>query len=735
MKMTRIDEVLALAEAGFHVFPLRPGTKLPAIEKFPERATRDPDQIRKWWSSRDYNVGISTTRFGDAEALIVVDVDNKGDKHGDETILRLEIGGADFPATRTTRTPTGGRHLIYRAAQPVKQGVGVLGEGLDVRSRGGYVVGPGSTIDGVPYQTEQPGDAAPVPEWLVERLGGAARPSVDKRTQDAPDGAVDPERAMIRAREYLARLESATAGERNDAGYRVACQLKDFGLPAPVAEAVMAESWKCEPMLDDAELAAVVASAYRYGQEPLGSAAPEVEFKPVHETPVFTNGEQPENVGKPADPGHPFTRLNDEFAFCITGGDYAILWETADYKGRPVVQYLSPGAFKTRFAGVKLAQGDKQIPITRAWLEWEDRRSYDGIVFAPGYQVPPRFYNLWRGFTVDPDAPCSDPDKAAKALTYFLEHLRENVCHGVEPLRHWLTSYFAHMIQKPQDKPLVALVFRGDKGVGKNALVERIGFLLGAHFAVADDSRYLTGQFNSHLENNLFLVFDEAFWSGDKKAEGRLKGLITGTEHLIERKGYEPYKVANLSRIAIIGNEDWLVPASHDERRYAVFSVGDKRKQDRAFFQLMREGMEAGGYSLLLRYLLDYDIKGVDVNRAPDTDALLDQKIASLGIIAQWWFESLQEGAIVGADFEGWPAKAECERFRAAFRRYCKDHNVRGRIPPANVFGIELKRYAGAVHRRARGAGSVLQWIYDIPPLEEARAAWETFIGQKMGWA
>jgi hypothetical protein len=92
-------------------------------------------------------------------------------------------------------------------------------------------------------------------------------------------------------------------------------------------------------------------------------------------------------------------------------------------------------------------------------------------------------------------------------------------------------------------------------------------------------------------------ALDEAFWSGDKQAEGVLKDLITGRDHVIEHKGKEPYSVANKTRVVIIGNEDWLIPASHDERRFAFFDVGDGRKQDRAFFQSMREGMEAGGYT------------------------------------------------------------------------------------------------------------------------------------------
>ena len=43
------------------------------------------------------------------------------------------------------------------------------------------------------------------------------------------------------------------------------------------------------------------------------------------------------------------------------------------------------------------------------------------------------------------------------------EHLFENICGREKILADWLTCWFAHLIQKPYEKPLVALVLRGGK--------------------------------------------------------------------------------------------------------------------------------------------------------------------------------------------------------------------------------------------------------------------------------
>lgn len=748
---SKLDHALALAAEDFHVFPLVPGSKLPQIDDYPNRATRDPEQIRRWWTCpvmgtlQDFNIAISTTRYQDDNALLVVDVDNKGDKHGDDTIDRLKAEGLVLPDTRETRTPTGGRHLFYCVKIPVKQGAGVLGAGVDIRSRGGYVVAPGSSTDNGDYSIASQAAVVDAPEWLVEKcgrdLGNDSGPSVAK----TPSVELDAERAERRAMEYLGSLPPAGAGERNHKGFAAAAKLKDFGVTEARALELMQEHWSCDPPLGRTEIKHVVRSAYRYGREVPGSAAPEVQF-----APVFTKTEQTESVNESearfsavpetreketsTETLHPFEQLNTEYAYVLIGGDYAILRETTDENGKPVVKYLAPGAFKTKFPGIYMPSGKKQAPIAQAWLDWPQRRSYDGLVFAPGGKVPVRFYNLWRGFSVEPWPRNEKPNPAhQKALAAFLEHTRKNVCGGDEFLTRWLIGFFAHLVQRPDEKPLVALVFRGSKGVGKNALVERVGHLIDAHFTVVANQRYLTGQFNSHLEHALFIVFDEAFWSGDKKAEGQLKDLITGQHHFIERKGYEPYKAANRTRVAILGNEDWIAPASHDERRYAVFDVGDGRKQDRYFFQEMREGMERGGYRLLLRYLLDFDLTGIDLNEAPSTQGLLDQKHASLGMVEEWWLECLRDGKIVGGDFDGWPETADTEQLRQAFSRHAKVRGIRSRLPEATSIGRALAKCAGVERGRVRHKDK-LAYVYAIPALGTARDNWERYIGHRVEW-
>ena len=697
-----------LTDLGLPVFPVIDDAKLPAVKDFQGKAAPDLDAWNVDWES--YNIGIST------QNLIAVDVDCGPGKVGADSLLALELEGKDLPETFTQETPNGGRHFIYRAPFPVKQGTSVLGKHIDIRAHGGYVVGAGSTIDGKNY-TANWAPVAEAPQWLVDACG----PFVAKEKRGPK---VNEDRASARAIELLKSMSPAEPGDRNRKAYIAANLVKDEGVSQTLCLYLMTEYFNCEPPLEQDELQAVIFSAYKYGEKELGSNAPETVFSdPVVSAPTTTP--------------HPFDELNKEFAFVVAGGGSHILWETTDANGGFDLQHVDFNTFHQMNASRSIDMGGKPVSLTKAWMTSPKRRSFNGICFRPGIETPERFYNLWRGFTVEPLPVGEAPeDNAKKSVDMFLEHAFENVCNKDETLFKWLIGYFAHLMQRPYEKPLTALVFVGDKGVGKSSLVERVGHLLGRHFLSTAKKRYLLGNFNSHLENNLMLVLEEAFWSGDKEAEGTLKDIITSRHHVIERKGREPYTVENCSRVVIIGNEDWVVPASGEERRFAVFNVTDGRKQDREFFKTIRVLMEQGGYSYLLRYLLDFDLSSVDANDAPNTQGLLKQKLESLAPFQAWLLECLREERIVGGDFgQGWPEYVEKDAFRNAYKRYSQDRNVRSWVPTDQKVGLMLRRIIPDVqNQRISVEGSARAWAYKLPNLEISRKHWEKFIGSPMNW-
>jgi hypothetical protein len=183
-------------------------------------------------------------------------------------------------------------------------------------------------------------------------------------------------------------------------------------------------------------------------------------------------------------------------------------------------------------------------------------------------------------------------------------------------------------------------------GVGKTIVGDTFGQLLGAHYVQVADPRFVTGRFNAHLVSCLLFHLDEAFWAGDHVAEGKLKDLITGKRHPIELKGYEVFFVPNYVRVFINGNADWIVPAGVDERRMATLDVGEDHKQDIPYFRAIAGELSQGGYARLLYELLNFDLSNVDLRLIPRTEALLEQKIASLSAERGWWVDILKRGQL-----------------------------------------------------------------------------------------
>lgn len=334
------------------------------------------------------------------------------------------------------------------------------------------------------------------------------------------------------------------------------------------------------------------------------------------------------------------------------------------------------------------------------WLESPDRREYQGVVFSPS-KTPDGYLNLWQGFTVTPKPGSWD---------LLREHILQNICNGDQKNFDYVISWLARMVQHPDEAGRVALVMRGKRGTGKGVFAQAVGHLLGEHFLHLSNSRHLTGHFNLHLRTSVFVFADEAFWAGDKQGESTLKTLVTEDWAQFEGKGRDTIKGKNTVHLAIASNENWVVPAGLDERRFLVVDVSDSHIQDFTYFRSINAQLKAGGYEALLYDLLNHDIEDFDVFDVPKTEALLEQKIRSLDAGLAWWLDVLQEGKLPG------------------------DENGEGRVP----FQLLVDSYVKHINRNsysARGAATKLamdlrKWLDKTPlPRRPFRDKYKELVG------
>ena len=349
--------------------------------------------------------------------------------------------------------------------------------------------------------------------------------------------------------------------------------------------------------------------------------------------------------------------LNKIYAGVVMGGDFRVVKEGFDeHHKKHTLSFLKITALYNLLANTKgrVAVGPEKgyelRPLAKLWMEWDQRRTYEDIVFDPSNTSGPRVYNLFRGFPVEPKQ--GDWSK-------LRQHMLEVLCNDNQEHFTYLMCWMARMVQDPGgSRPGVAVVLKGGKGVGKGVFVNYFGEIFGEAFLPISDSESFTGRFNMHLSKSLLVFLDEAVWGGDKKAEGKMKQLITEPRVLFEPKGIDTMALDNHISVMIASNEDWVIPATGDERRFFVLNPNDKYCQNHAYFRAIIKEKKEGGVAALMYDLLRWDYRQVELRKAPKTEGLIEQVQESLPSVLEFWLSTLSRGFLL-SDEQGKPRRTE----------------------------------------------------------------------------
>jgi hypothetical protein len=431
--------------------------------------------------------------------------------------------------------------------------------------------------------------------------------------------------------------------------------------------------------------------------------------------------------------GFDVEEINASHALVLMGSKAVVVKEQPAGPVEDRVRVLSIEAFRAWFSNrpTEVLGADGKIKTTnwgQAWLSHKKRRQFSGIEFFPNPDnapATPGYLNLWRGYGITPS------ENGSYAI--FRDHLLSNVCQGNQAIFDYLWTWIAHIFQNPRERIGTAIVLRGRMGSGKTKVGEVIGSLIPLHYFPVDDPRYIVGNFNAHMASCLFLQADEAVWAGDKHAEGRLKGLVTSESQMIESKGVDPIRIANYVRVMMTSNEDWVVPAGKDERRFCVLDVHPRCAQNHDYFREMDEELNVGGRERLLYDLLNHDISAINLRQIPRTRALLEQKIRSLDPVESWWLNRLMDGTPTHA-VDHWVEEMEKA---ALYSDYCKASDVIGvgrKRDPA-TFGSQLSKLVPSIKQiRPRRENGRRPHCYLLPSLDTCRSHLEELFGQEIDW-
>ena len=115
-------------------------------------------------------------------------------------------------------------------------------------------------------------------------------------------------------------------------------------------------------------------------------------------------------------------------------------------------------------------------------------------------------------------------------------------------------------------------------------------------------------------------------------------------------KGVDVGQFPNFIRLILATNNDWVVPASLEQRRFVAVDASPAKMQDTSYFGAIINQMENGGTEALMHHFLSFDLESVNLLKIPKTDALDDQKLRSLDSAAAWLFGCLNSDRIEEAE-------------------------------------------------------------------------------------
>jgi putative DNA primase/helicase len=280
-KLSHSDPIAAaqsLAALGLPVFPLhsldaagrcscgtncgRNAGKHPRTPNGLLDATVDACRIRNWWRTwPEANVAVAT---GGAAGVWVLDVDP--DKGGLESLEHLAAAHGKLRQTWCVETGGKGLHIWFARGDTVlRNSVGGIAPGLDVRADGGYaIVPPSRHRSGLTYRWPREWHPtrvklAPAPSWLVDLACQASAPTMIPPSRSPIEGGV--------GRNHSHSLPAAIPeGQRNATLASLAGSMRHRGFgEAAIQAALLAENAeRCSPPLPETEVARIARSITRY---------------------------------------------------------------------------------------------------------------------------------------------------------------------------------------------------------------------------------------------------------------------------------------------------------------------------------------------------------------------------------------------------------------------------------------------------------------------------------------
>jgi hypothetical protein len=209
----------------------------------------------------------------------------------------------------------------------------------------------------------------------------------------------------------------------------------------------------------------------------------------------------------------------------------------------------------------------------------------------------------------------------------WLNHIKDILCAGDEKCYEYLISWFAHILQRPDEKTKICPLIKSRPGAGKNFIFTIFTkYVLSLDMAlIVNDMDRLTSKFNMACVGKTLIIADEALDSGNRKGNQVMKNRITEDRQMVEPKGRDAFEVDDFTNYVILTNNDFQSIIENGDRRYFCLEASDKycpgMPESKEYWNMMHDklpNLTAGKH--IFHYLLSRDISNFNIHNLPNTD-------------------------------------------------------------------------------------------------------------------
>lgn len=293
--------------------------------------------------------------------------------------------------------------------------------------------------------------------------------------------------------------------------------------------------------------------------------------------------------------------------------------------------------------------GDGSLFIDK-WLKDPNMRTYTRVAFEASsdptvfvFPTPPPPSFIYTTYTCEPNT---------DALPIF-DELLNILTNNQEAIKTYVLNWLAHLIQKPEELPGVALIFIGQKGAGKDTLGDFFGeYIIGLKYYqnFSNQSQY----FDKHDETkaNKFLVKIEEINKKtlDDGVNGEtFKSYITSPTITFNPKGKSAYTLKNYQHMIATSNNANSVDVGQKERRFCISVVSPKKIGDIEYWCKVRSQLfNPAGALAVVNMLLARDISNFSIRILPE-NKYLDKLQEETKDSVQKFIEQIDTGEYTGS--------------------------------------------------------------------------------------